>query len=61
MSEPHANSPAPGGAPCLSVIMPVHNEADFLEEILRRVAAQPVVGEIIVVDDASSDGSSELV
>lgn len=61
MSDPHATSPAPGGEPCLSVIMPVHNEADFLEEILRRVAAQSVVGEIIVVDDASSDGSAELV
>ena len=61
MSDLHANRLSPGGEPCLSVVMPVHNEAPFLEEVLRRVGAQSVVGEIIVVDDASSDGSAELV
>ncbi len=41
----------------LSVVMPVYNEADTIEEIIRRVLARPEVGELIVVDDASTDGS----
>lgn len=38
-------------------MIPVHNEAAYLEKILRRVAAQPDVHEIVVVDDASTDES----
>ena len=44
--------------PFLSVVMPVHNEAATIERIVRAVLAQPMVAELIVVDDASSDGTS---
>ena len=44
---------------CLGVVMPVFNEAATLNEILRRVLAQPCVKEVVVVDDASTDGTSE--
>jgi len=46
---------------CLGVIMPVFNEARTIDEILRRVLAQPSVCELIAVDDASSDGTVDLL
>ncbi len=45
----------------LSVIMPVYNERPTIEEILRRVAAVPVDKEILLIDDASTDGTREFV
>ena len=47
--------------PCLSVLMPIYNEIDTLRAIVSAVLAQPVVGELIAVDDGSSDGSRELL
>ena len=43
----------------LSVIMPVYNERGTIEEILRRVQAVPLEKEILIVDDASQDGTRE--
>jgi len=43
--------------PLLSVVMPVFNEAATIEEIIRRVLAVPVRIQLIVVDDASTDGT----
>lgn len=45
----------------LSVIIPVYNEAKTVQEIVRRVQAIPDVGEIIVVDDGSTDGTREIL
>lgn len=47
----------------LSVIVPVYNEAATVERLLRRVRAVrfPVECEIIVADDASTDGSIDVV
>lgn len=45
----------------LSVVMPVYNEKDTLEEIVRRVQATPYDKELIIVDDASTDGSREIL
>jgi glycosyltransferase involved in cell wall biosynthesis len=47
--------------PLLSVVMPVYNERDTIEEIIRRVLAQPVRVELIVVDDGSTDGSRDIL
>ncbi len=46
----------------LSVIIPVFNEANTLEELLARVLAVEVKmdRQIILVDDASSDGTREI-
>jgi glycosyltransferase involved in cell wall biosynthesis len=41
----------------LSVLIPVFNEAATIDEIVRRVAAAPYPKEIILVDDASTDGT----
>jgi glycosyltransferase involved in cell wall biosynthesis len=42
---------------CLSVIMPVYNEANTVESVIRKVLEQPHVAELIAVDDASTDGT----
>lgn len=41
--------------------MPVFNEAKTLPEVVRRVLEQPLVAELIAVDDGSSDGSWPLL
>ena len=45
----------------LSVVMPVYNERDTLEEIVRRVQAVPLAKEIVLVNDASTDGTREVL
>lgn len=49
----------------LSVLMPVYNERRTLREIVARVLAQQVPGiegmELVIVDDASTDGSTEII
>src|SRR5262249_32313921 len=47
--------------PLLSVVMPVYNERNTVEEIIRRVLAVPMRLELIVVDDGSGDGSGEIL
>jgi glycosyltransferase involved in cell wall biosynthesis len=47
--------------PLLSVVMPVYNERDTIEEIVRRVLAVPLRLELIVVDDGSKDGSRDIL
>ena len=43
--------------PCLSVVMPVYNEAATVGEVIRTVLAQRPVQQLVVVDDCSSDGT----
>jgi len=45
----------------VSVIIPVYNERDTIAETIARVRAAPVEKEIVVVDDASTDGTAEIV
>jgi dolichol-phosphate mannosyltransferase len=44
---------------CVSVIVPVYNEAEHVDEILEAIHASPVKKEIIIVDDGSTDGTRE--
>jgi glycosyltransferase involved in cell wall biosynthesis len=41
--------------------MPVYNERDTIEEIVRRIRAVPIPKEIVLVDDGSSDGTRDLL
>lgn len=45
----------------LSVIIPVYNEKSTIEKILKKIEAVPIDKEIIIIDDCSSDGTSELI
>jgi len=56
--EPSSNSDIPA---CLSVVVPVYNEAPTLEAVLRVVLAQKPVQEVLAVDDASTDSSWDLL
>lgn len=53
--------PLAAQGPCLSVVMPCFNEEATIAEVVRRVLASPYVRELVVVDDASSDRSAEIV
>lgn len=45
----------------LSVIVPVFNEVESLEEIVAQICAVPIEKQIIIVDDFSTDGSRDLL
>ena len=45
----------------ITVVIPVYNERPTIEEVLRRVQAAPIDKNIIIVDDASTDGTREIV
>ncbi len=47
--------------PCLSVVMPCFNELETIGECVAAVAKSPWVGEIIIVDDGSTDGTREVL
>jgi glycosyltransferase involved in cell wall biosynthesis len=54
----------PIAEPRLSVVMPVYNEIDTVQEMIERVLAMGAEGlriDLVVVDDCSRDGSRELV
>ena len=44
-------------SPLLSVVMPVYNERETIDEIVSRVLAIPMRVELVVVDDCSTDGT----
>jgi len=60
MSPPRRSAPVLKD-PLLSVVMPAYNERETIEEIIRRVLAVPVRLELIVVDDASTDGTRDIL
>jgi glycosyltransferase involved in cell wall biosynthesis len=48
--------------PLLSVVMPVHNALPFLSDSIRSILAQTLSDfEFVILDDASTDGSLELL
>jgi glycosyltransferase involved in cell wall biosynthesis len=60
MPTPHALQPI-DREHCLSVVIPVFNEVGTIEEVVGVVLDQPEVGEVIVVDDCSRDGTADVL
>ena len=46
---------------CLSLVMPAYNEQETILTSVERVLEQPFVAELIIVNDASSDQTLELI
>lgn len=46
---------------CLSVVMPCYNEQATLATIVAAVLASPLVGELVIVDDCSTDGTRDVM
>src|SRR5262249_46265261 len=44
----------------VSVCLPARNEAATVGEIVERAAASPVVDEVVVIDDGSTDATREV-
>ena len=53
-------TPLPAGF-LLSILMPVFNEKTTIREIVARVKATPYRKEIVLVDDCSRDGTSDIL
>jgi glycosyltransferase involved in cell wall biosynthesis len=56
MSEIKSNADV---EPCLSAVMPIYNEAATVAEVIKIVLAQRPIQQLIIVDDASTDGTWE--
>jgi glycosyltransferase involved in cell wall biosynthesis len=52
----------PRANPLISVVMPVHNALPFLDESIKSILEQTFTDfEFVILDDASTDGSNELL
>src|SRR5687768_6163866 len=51
----------PTPTPCLTVVMPCFNEQRTIKEITASVLDSPWVGELVIVDDGSTDGTRGLL
>jgi glycosyltransferase involved in cell wall biosynthesis len=47
--------------PCLSVVIPCYNEVSTVGEVVSTVLDSPWVGEVVIVDDGSTDGTPEIL
>ncbi len=56
MAEPENSS-----LPSVSVVIPTHNEAGTIAEIVRQALAHtPSIREVLIIDDGSSDGTADV-
>lgn len=58
---PQASAQARARALGLSVIVPVYNERETIVSIIIRVMEQSTVTEVVVVNDGSTDGTTEVL
>lgn len=58
----HSNGGPPGRAPAVSVVMPVHDARPYLDESVGSILRQTYGDfELVILDDASTDGSREAL
>jgi len=53
--------PSQHETPVLTVLIPVYNEVETIDQLLRLVLAAPYCKQVVVVDDASSDGTVKVL
>ncbi len=53
------NAPAMAPAARVSAVIPAHDERSTIAGVIRPLLAHPLVDEVIVVDDGSSDGTAD--
>jgi glycosyltransferase involved in cell wall biosynthesis len=58
---PAVNEGPAGSEGCLSVVMPVYNEGKTVHQIIERVLQQPMVLELIIVNDCSTDETRSVL
>ncbi len=45
----------------VSIVMPIYNEVNYIEDIVSRVLKSQIPEELIIVDDGSTDGTDKLL
>src|SRR6266404_1815482 len=45
----------------VSCVIPAHNEAPRIDHVISAAVGDPLIDEVIVVDDGSTDGTSDVV
>lgn len=46
---------------CLSIVVPVYNEAQTIAQMLEKLIALAIPKQVIIVDDGSTDGTQEVL
>jgi glycosyltransferase involved in cell wall biosynthesis len=59
--DPDPGSELPWDRVRLSVVVPAYNEAGTIRTLVRRIHAVPLTVEVIVVDDGSTDGTTDAL
>lgn len=60
-NTPSQSAPPNRDTPLLSVVIPVYNENATFLKLLDAVRAVPIHKEILIIDDCSTDGTSDLL
>jgi glycosyltransferase involved in cell wall biosynthesis len=60
-AESHTEASQAQSGHTISVVVPVYNEEATVAQVIRRVAASPLCHELVVVDDGSTDGTSQIL
>lgn len=45
----------------ISVVIPIYNGKEYIKETVDSILAQSILGEVILIDDCSSDGSYDYI
>jgi glycosyltransferase involved in cell wall biosynthesis len=45
----------------ISVVIPVYNERDYIARVVERVVRSGIADEVVIIDDASTDGTRDIL